>query len=163
MNWQTKPSVFSNQVNSAFSNQVNSAFSNQVNSSCNTSPFINTTSFPKNTITSNTSSFNTQTFTNNNNSNNADKKIKNLEIKLNELEKKIIEISDKNKNAKVTHYTPCSNCKSNTIVGMRYMCGNCNQSNLKFNLCDKCILYREHIHPNDHFFIMVHDSNLWGH
>ena len=45
------------------------------------------------------------------------------------------------------------------INGIRYLCGNCQQ----YNLCDKCIIYAEEIHPNNHFFIRIPDSRIWNH
>ena len=89
-------------------------------------------------------------------------KIKKLEDNLEVLEKKVKELSTNNKNANINHYVSCTNCKKNNIVGTRYLCGNCHQSNIQYNLCDKCITYREALHPDNHFFIMIHDSRFWG-
>ena len=109
----------------------------------------------------NRSNFNSQSNLNTN-SNNTDSKIKTLEDKLNKLEKKVVQITTKNHNSNIIHMVACSNCKQNQIIGTRYLCGNCNQANLQYNLCSKCIMYRESLHPNNHFFIMIHDSKLWG-
>ena len=89
-----------------------------------------------------------------------------MENRLDQVEKQLSEIKPKNSKSVITpnkiHNVSCSHCKKGPIVGYRYLCGNCNQSNLQFNLCDDCIKNREKVHYNNHFFIMIHDSSLWA-
>ena len=118
----------------------------------------------------NTNGFNTGVNTNGfgngftNNQNTSNQNIKNIENRLSIVEKKLNEITIDNKNSKVNkivHFVTCSNCKKNNIVGNRFLCGNCNQTNVQYNLCEECIKNRSNLHPNNHFFIMIHDSSLW--
>ena len=97
-----------------------------------------------------------------NTSNKNEDKIKTLEDKVNVLEKKITSMSsslNKRKYDYVTHFNiTCNNCKKNNISGIRYLCGNCNN----YNICDECIHFAEEIHPNNHFFIRIHNSITWN-
>lgn len=93
-------------------------------------------------------------------------KFNQLEQRINCIEKELVQIKESNnmditKNINV-HNVSCSNCKKNQIIGYRYLCGNCNQANVQFNLCNECIQHREKLHYDNHFFIMIHNSNLWS-
>tara|TARA_B100000424_G_C22768390_1_gene413896 strand:+ start:160 stop:678 length:519 start_codon:yes stop_codon:yes gene_type:complete len=94
--------------------------------------------------------------------NNSDQKLIKLDEKVKKLEKKIDTISlniSKRKYLEISHYgVVCNNCQKQNINGIRYMCGNCQQ----YNLCHKCIIYAEEIHPTNHFFIRIPDSRLWN-
>tara|TARA_B100000161_G_C33545795_1_gene412971 strand:+ start:455 stop:991 length:537 start_codon:yes stop_codon:yes gene_type:complete len=93
---------------------------------------------------------------------NNDQKIAKLDEKIKKLEKKIDTISlniSKRKYLEISHYgVVCSNCQNQNINGIRYMCGNCQQ----YNLCHKCIIYAEEIHPTNHFFIRIPDTRVWN-
>ena len=93
---------------------------------------------------------------------NDDQKLINLDEKVKKLEKKIDTISlniSKRKYLEISHYgVVCSNCQKQNINGIRYMCGNCQQ----YNLCHKCIIYAEEIHPTNHFFIRIPDTRVWN-
>ena len=92
-------------------------------------------------------------------------KIKSLENRVSQIEKQLSEINQKNNMdiiyEKCYHNVTCSNCKKGPIIGNRFLCGNCNQFNIQYNLCEECIKNRKNLHQNNHFFIMIHDSNLW--
>ena len=89
-------------------------------------------------------------------------RIKDLETKFNNLEKKVESMShniSKKKYSEITHVNvTCNNCQKINITGIRHMCGNCGN----YNLCFSCIKYAEEIHPNNHFFIRIPDSRLWN-
>lgn len=89
-------------------------------------------------------------------------KIEILEEKVNNLEKQINSLSNSNNYRKRMHVIHtnivCNNCMKNNISGIRYLCGNCNN----YNLCQDCIKYAEEIHPTNHFFIRITDSNIWN-
>lgn len=93
---------------------------------------------------------------------NIDLKVTKLEEKVKKLEKKIDTISlnnSKRKYLEITHVGIfCNNCQKQNINGIRYLCGNCQQ----YNLCHKCIIYTEEIHPLNHFFIRIPDSKRWN-
>jgi len=97
-------------------------------------------------------------------SSNNDNKIKEMETKLNLLEKQLNSLSNEisnRKNAEVVHYNvTCNNCGKQNISGVRYMCGNC--TNYGYNLCHHCIKYADDIHPTNHFFIRIPNTNLWN-
>jgi Zn-dependent metalloprotease len=89
-------------------------------------------------------------------------KFSKLDEKIKKLEKKIDTISlniSKRKYLEISHQgIVCNNCQKQNINGIRYLCGNCQQ----YNLCNKCIIYAEEIHPNNHFFIRIPDSRIWN-
>jgi len=100
----------------------------------------------------------------NNKSQNEDK-IKSLENRVYQIEKELSDMKQKNNmdiiHEKQYHNINCSSCKKGPIIGNRFLCGNCNQFNVQYNLCEECIKNRKNLHQNNHFFIMIHDSNLW--
>ena len=89
-------------------------------------------------------------------------RLKDLEKKYNNLEKKIESISQnisKKKYSEIIHTgIVCNNCQKNNISGIRYLCGNCGN----YNLCNTCIKYAEEIHPNNHFLIRIPDTRIWN-
>ena len=121
------------------------------------SPWSNNNSFTSTNVKANSNPWTKSKKPTNN-----DQKITKLDEKIKKLEKKIDTISlniSKRKYLEITHYgIVCNNCQKQNMNGIRYMCGNCQQ----YNLCHKCIIYAEEIHPTNHFFIRIPDSRLWN-
>jgi len=90
--------------------------------------------------------------------------ISKLEKKINTLEKKVeilSQNSSKRKYLEISHYNiTCNNCQKQNINGIRYLCGNCPTGS--YNLCYQCIKYAEEIHPQNHFFIRIPDTQAWN-
>jgi len=119
--------------------------------------------FNRNYLTNQTNSINQNNIFSKKSQN--ENKIKSLENRVSQIEKELSEIKQKNNmdiiHEKCYHNISCSNCKKGPIIGNRFLCGNCNQFNVQYNLCEECIKNRKNLHQNNHFFIMIHDSNLW--
>lgn len=96
------------------------------------------------------------------NSNNINLKINLLENKIQSLEKQVEVLSKNNtlrNNMFIIHNNiKCNNCMKKDISGIRYLCGNCNN----YNLCDQCINFSNQIHPENHFFIRITNTNTWN-
>ena len=61
-------------------------------------------------------------------------------------------------NKKIHLNIQCSNCFKYNFTGVRYKCINC----FNFNICEICEKKIDGNHDNKHFFIRIHDSELYN-
>jgi len=86
-----------------------------------------------------------------------------LQDKIIELDNKIINLE---KNINITHKCSevihtninCDNCKKNNITGIRHKCYSCSD----YDLCDYCINFSNMIHPSNHYFIRIIDTEKFN-
>ena len=147
--------TYNNPFNGATNNQFSSNQSLYNEKNNNTQSTQNKKTATDARMNSNPWTYNKQ-FESNQTISTLDEKIKKLETKIDTISLNI----SKRKYLEISHQgIICNNCRMENINGIRYLCGNCQQ----YNLCDKCIIYAEEIHPNNHFFIRIPDSRIWNH